>query len=171
MEEVATRAGVSKALIYRQFPSKDSLVQAMFDQVIDALSSVKAQPWGGYAAGTISTIRAARLRPAAFLLLYRDCRGDPTYSVHFERLQELYIDWLMLFFPSQQGQTTVRAVRTVMAVRNMIGFLLEALSNWLTIGPPEEDKAWAAWIGDMLRSWKRNTEYFLQIPPLQRLAR
>ena len=170
MTEVGERAGISKVLIYRQFPSKDALVAAMFDQVIEVLSSVKSEPWRGYGSHTIGIIKVARQRPAAFLLLHRDCRGDPVYSVHFDRLQSLYVDWLMPFFPSGQGQTAVQAERTMMAVHNMVGFLLEALSNWLAIGSPADDEAWAAWIGNMVRSWKRNSEYFLKIQPVGRLT-
>lgn len=164
MDDVAARAGLSKVLIYRQYESKDALVAAIFDEVIVALEELKAQSWGGYAAGTTGTLAAARGRPEAFLLLYRDSRGDPTYRHHFERLQDLYVDWLMGFFEGERGQTTARARRAEMAVRDLTGFLFEALTNWLTTGTREEDPMLAGYVGDMIRSWRWNTEQRWKIP-------
>lgn len=164
MDDVAARVGISKVLIYRQFESKDALVAAISDDVLSALEALKDEPWAGYAAGTVGTLAAARERPDAFLLLYRDCRSDPLYRRHFERLQSLYVDWLMGFFESERGKETLRARRAEMAVRDLTGFLFEALANWLIDGDPGEDHVFAAWIGDMIRSWRWNTEQRWQIP-------
>lgn len=164
MDDVAARVGVSKVIVYRSFPSKDALIGAIFADVIAALEALKAEPWGGYAAGTVGTLAAARERPDAFLLLYRDCRSDPLYRHHFERLQNLYVDWLMGFFESERGQTSLRAQRADMAVRDLTGFLFEALANWLLTGAPAEDATFAAWIGDMIRGWRWATEQRWGIP-------
>jgi AcrR family transcriptional regulator len=164
MDDVAARAGLSKVLVYRQFDSKDALVAAIFEEVLSDLEALKTEPWGGYSAGTTGTLAAARQRPDAFLLLYRDCRGDPLYRHHFERLQSLYVEWLMGFFETERGRTTQRARRAEMAVRDLTGFLFEALANWLTDGDPADDPTFAAWIGDMIRSWRWNSEQRWQIP-------
>lgn len=164
MDDVANRSGISKVLVYRQFASKDALVAAMFEDVLLALAALQQQPWGGYAAGTVGTLTAARRRPDAFLLLYRDCRGDPLYRQHFERLQALYVVWLMGFFEGERGRDTPRARRAEMAVRDLSGFLFEALANWLTDGDPADDQVFAGWIGDMIRSWRWNSEQRWQIP-------
>jgi len=164
MDDVAAQVGLSKVLVYRQFQSKDALVAAMFEEVLAALEALKAEPWGGYSAGTDGTLAAARQRPDAFLLLYRDCRGDPLYRHHFERLQSLYVDWLMGFFEGERGKTTPRAKRAEMAVRDLTGFLFEALANWLTEGDAAEDPVFARWIGDMIRSWRWNSEQHWGIP-------
>lgn len=164
MDDVAAQAGISKVLVYRVFPSKDALVAEIFGEVLQLLESVRGKPWGGYAAGTVDTIAAARERPDAFLLLYRDCRGDPLYRHHFERLQSFYVDWLMGYFEPLRDSTTLEAERARMAVRTLTGFLFEALANWLQTGTAEEDVDFARWIGEMIRDWRWNTEQTWRIP-------
>ncbi|WDA39631.1 TetR/AcrR family transcriptional regulator [Erythrobacter sp. BLCC-B19] len=164
MDEIALRMGISKVVIYREFASKDALIAAIFEDVLEALGALKNEPWSGYAGGTIGTIAAARQQPDAFLLLYRDCRSDPLYRHHFERLQALYVDWLMGYFEHERGTGSHRALRAEMAVLNLTGFLFEALANWLTTGTPDEDTIFASWIGDMIRDWRWNTEQKWQIP-------
>lgn len=164
MDEIAARVGVSKVIIYREFRSKDSLVEAIFEDVLASLEELKLAPWGSYAGGTIGTIDAARRQPDAFLLLYRDCRGDPLYRHHFERLQSLYIDWLMSYFEDERNQHTPRAMRARMAVQSLTGFLFEALTSWLTSGTPAEDPIFADWIGEMIRQWRWNSEQKWEIP-------
>lgn len=164
MDDVAAGVGVSKIIVYREFGSKDALIEAMFEEVLQSLEALKMAPWGGYAAGTVGTIAAARQQPNAYLLLYRDCRSDPLYRHHFERLQTLYVDWLMGYFESERGGDSPRARRAEMAVRNLTGFLFEALANWLTSGSPDEDLIFAGWIGDMIRDWRWNTEQKWRIP-------
>lgn len=164
MDEIALRMGLSKVVIYREFGSKDALVAAIFEDVLTALEALKSEPWGGYDAGTIGTIAAARDQPDAFLLLYRDCRSDPLYRQHFDRLQALYVDWLMGYFEHERGSGSHQEMRAEMAVRDLTGFLFEALANWLVTGTPEEDPVFASWIGDMIRDWRWNTEQKWKIP-------
>lgn len=166
MDDVAAELNLSKGLIYRQFSSKDDLIAAIFEEVLAVLGRLKVEPWGGYHAGTVGTIAAARENPEAFLLLYRECRGDPVYRIHASQLEELYVDWLMRFFEDQKGQSSKEARRAEMAVRNLTGFLFEALSNWLTEGDAAEDPIFAAWIGDIIKSWRRSTIAHWNLPDI-----
>src|SRR4051794_9567792 len=74
MQDVAERAGVAKILIYRQFPSKEALLAAIFEEVLQEIRAVYDSPWPGYGAALMEVLGRARENRAAYLLLLRDSR-------------------------------------------------------------------------------------------------
>jgi AcrR family transcriptional regulator len=43
VEEIARRAGVGKGTLYRRFPTKEALVCAIFDDILDEIEAISAQ--------------------------------------------------------------------------------------------------------------------------------
>src|SRR6201990_342982 len=43
VEEIARRAGVGKGTLYRRFPTKEALVRAIFDDILDEIEALSAQ--------------------------------------------------------------------------------------------------------------------------------
>src|SRR3954454_21063847 len=43
VEEIARRAGVGKGTLYRRFPTKEALVQAIFDDILDEIEQLSAE--------------------------------------------------------------------------------------------------------------------------------
>src|SRR4051794_37030188 len=62
VEQIARRAGVGMGTLYRRFPTKESLVQAIFEQRIDDLEPVieralaGADPWAGFVDVLMATV-------------------------------------------------------------------------------------------------------------------
>src|SRR6185312_9792997 len=62
VEQIARRAGVGMGTLYRRFPTKESLVHAIFEQRIDDLQPVIDRalggddPWQGFADVMLATV-------------------------------------------------------------------------------------------------------------------
>jgi AcrR family transcriptional regulator len=62
VEQIARRAGVGMGTLYRRFPTKESLVHAIFEQRVDDLQPVIDQalagddPWEGFVAVLLATV-------------------------------------------------------------------------------------------------------------------
>jgi len=62
VEQIARRAGVGMGTLYRRFPTKESLVHAIFEERIDALQPVidralgSGDPWEGFVEVVLATV-------------------------------------------------------------------------------------------------------------------
>ncbi len=77
MQDVANRVGMAKILIYRLYPSRQALIDALFSDILGEIEAIATKPWRGYGSGIATLIEMGRARPALFLLLLRDARGGP----------------------------------------------------------------------------------------------
>jgi AcrR family transcriptional regulator len=92
MAEIARRAGVGMATLYRNFPGRRELLQALFADEVDAICAA-AEAMGGAAPGAAFTAWLHRFfafvmskRPiAAELLEYTD-RADPIFGTNRDRV-------------------------------------------------------------------------------------
>lgn len=71
MQDVADAAGVPKILVYRIFPSKQALLDAIRDKVLATIHEVWREPVYHYGARLHSMAVAARRQPEPFLLVLR----------------------------------------------------------------------------------------------------
>ena len=71
MQDVADAAGVPKILIYRIFPSKQALLDAIRDKVLAKIHEVWKEPNYFYGSRLYSMALAARAQPEPYLLVFR----------------------------------------------------------------------------------------------------
>lgn len=71
MQDIADAAGVPKVLIYRIFPSKQALLDAIRDYVVQTIVAVYQIPRYVYGARAQEIAHAAQACPEAFLLVFR----------------------------------------------------------------------------------------------------
>src|ERR1044071_6244492 len=63
VEEIARRAGVGKGTLYRRFPTKEALVRAIFEDILDEIerivedSEAEPDPWAAFTAYLAATAR------------------------------------------------------------------------------------------------------------------
>src|SRR6185503_19902238 len=63
VEEIARRAGVGKGTLYRRFPTKEALVRAIFEDILDEIERIvdtsesEPDPWAAFAGYLSSTAR------------------------------------------------------------------------------------------------------------------
>jgi AcrR family transcriptional regulator len=155
MQDVADAAGVAKILIYRQFPSKDALLAAIFEEVLGEIRSVYDSPWPGYGGAVMAVLERARSNRAAYLLLLRDCRSDPQarrwYAIYEERQIEPFLTFLK---PAEDAPPGAEA-RARLAAHTLIGIVTETLINWIEDRDGLDDEARVRWFGHLAREWRR----------------
>ena len=82
MEEVASRAGVTRLIVYRHFNSKEDLYRAVLDRAVRGVAlAVSGHGEGGPTVGSVVNgfLDAAAADPEGFKLLVRhSARGSPT---------------------------------------------------------------------------------------------
>ncbi|CAO5154884.1 Transcriptional regulator [Frankia sp. AiPs1] len=94
LEQVARRAGVGVATVYRHFPSRDHLLQAVFERLVTRLRRDPAQdgddPWRDLADALAATVEALAARQVILALVHESggvrASGIRSYYLSMERL-------------------------------------------------------------------------------------
>ena len=94
VEEIARRAGVGKGTLYRRFPTKDALVQAIFEDRLDELEAMAGSAEGGpdaWDAFARFLADAARMQASdqGFLDVVAQRSGSAVDPRHRERFLEI----------------------------------------------------------------------------------
>ena len=155
MQDIADRAGVAKILIYRQFPSKEALLKAIFEQVLGELRESHESPWPGYGAGLMQVLHRARTNRAAYLLLLRDSRSDPDAKHWFSIYEERQIEPLMEFMKPAEGAPAGARQRARLAARSLVSVVTETLISWIEDRDGLDDAERVRWFGQIVRAWRR----------------
>jgi len=157
MQDIADRAGVAKILIYRQFPSKEALLAAIFEEVLREIRAVYDAPWPGYGAGLMEVLRRARTNRAAYLLLLRDSRSDPEARRWYDIYRERQIEPFMVFLKPAEGAPPGGEDRARQGALSLVGIVTETLINWIEDLDGLDDEARVRWFGHIVREWRRIT--------------
>jgi AcrR family transcriptional regulator len=165
MQEIADRAGVAKILIYRQFPSKEALLAAIFEEVLHEIRAVYDRPWPGYGAGLMEVLRRARNNRAAYLLLLRDSRSDPEARRWYEIYEARQIAPFMVFLKPADGAPAGAEGRARIAAHTLVGIVTETLINWIEDRDGLDDDARVRWFGHIVREWRRVTRVVYRLNP------
>lgn len=89
LEDVALQAGVTRAIIYRHFESKQELYRAVLDDTRARLSSRLGAP-DAYSPETVpALVRAACENPDGFRLLFRHAQREPDFAEFAEQRNRL----------------------------------------------------------------------------------
>jgi AcrR family transcriptional regulator len=152
MEDIAAAAGITKLIVYRHFTSKEVLYRAVLQGVFDRLAAqLKRGPEaGGYGVGAQALLAVARGDEAGFRLLWRHAGREPRFARYADELR----------------RRAVSAVRSALAghvprehlewaAHAVVGYLVEAVLNWLEFGDPARDEQFAAATNQALRAGVR----------------
>jgi AcrR family transcriptional regulator len=145
MEHVATRAGVSKALVYQHFPSKEELFAAVTEQVVEGfmarLPGVLSKAgdalgaWRGVVRLLCDTVSE---RPEAWALVARHL-DNPELGASLRRLREQVIEVfarVLASYYEPEGEVAALSKEEVLAqarltVPLLMGALQGLMSWWL----------------------------------------
>lgn len=149
MREIAEAAGAAKVLFYRQFPSREALVEAVFEKVATAIEDAYAAPWEGYGSMVARVLETAREEPAPFLLVFRNCRaGQPEWEARLRLL--LARTSLPLFKPGPDAPPGAED-RADKAAGALFGLFLDSMIRWLEDSDGLTDAERIRWWGRIVR--------------------
>jgi len=165
MEQVAAAAGVTKVVLYRRFPSKDALIQAIFVETVRRLRAQDAKPWTGYGGGMRKSLEAARSFEDGFILLVRHGNQHPAYRTHYEALRARVAGRLrgLLWYPGRPPPRGQRPELLDLSLEPMISFCYDCLAYWVENGDPGKDEQFLRWHGQMIRAWRHNAAELLNL--------
>lgn len=157
MQDVADRAGVAKILIYREFPSRKALLEAIFEQVLAEIREVWDQPWPGWGGGMIELHRRAEQNRSGYLLLLRDSRSHPETVGWWDIYKARQIEPFARFLTPSEGAPPGADARARQAALSLVGMLTETLIAWIENEDGLEEDQRREWFGHMVREWRRIT--------------
>lgn len=145
MTDVATRAGVTRLILYRHFDSKEELYRAALSIVIERLQT----EFDGLERPEISAamLRVAREHPNEYRLLWRHARHEPLFAVEAEVFQLASAEYANAIVSDYITDHTMRS----WAATAVVDHLHEGICAWLDRGDPERDDEFA----ELLRSGVR----------------
>lgn len=165
MEQVAAAAGVTKVVLYRRFPSKDALIQAIFDETVRRMRTAVARPWPGYGAGMRRSLSAARSFEDGFILLIRHVDRHPHHQAALASIRRRAAKRLraLLWHPDPPPPQAEWPALIDLATEPMTSFNHEALAHWVEHGDPAKDELYIRWCAQMMRAWRHNAAELLNL--------
>jgi AcrR family transcriptional regulator len=157
MQDVADRMGVAKILIYRLYPSRQSLIDALFDDLLARIEAEAGRPWGGYGSSIARLVTMSRANPKLALLLLRDARAAPEALAWREALEALLTQLIEPFVapPPTASKAAVATCRH--AARTFMPFVIEAWAAGVEETDGMEDATRTRWFGEIVRAWREAT--------------
>lgn len=131
MRDVADAAGVPKVLIYRIFPTKQALLDAILDRVLTAIHSAYLEPDYIYGSRIRSLARAAKDCPATFLLVMRYSLGG-VEAEWAKKIGDTFAGYTRRgWYEPTKDAPRGAAARADYAARLYVGPMIETLIRWI----------------------------------------
>ena len=164
MQDVADRMGVAKILIYRLYPSRQALIDALFGDMLARIEAEAGRPWGGYGSSIARLVNMSRANPRLALLLLRDARGAPETSVWREALEDLLTRLIEPFVapPPDAPEATRATCRH--AARTFMPFVIEAWAAGIEGTDGMDDDTRTRWFGEIVKAWRAATYAAVGLP-------
>ncbi len=134
MEEIAAACGVTAAIVYRHFASKEELYRAVLESIGEGLRDSLPDPAAPFGIDLAAFLAAARSDPDGFRLFWRHAAREPRFSAYADELRERAV---AAVGKALAGRVS-RSLREWTA-HAIVGFAVEGLLNWLEYGDPRED--------------------------------
>ncbi len=158
MVDAAGASGITQLIIYRHFESKEALYRAALHRVSDRLSTewtgISEHP--GFGVGARTVLASARKDPLGFRLLWRHAAREPLFRSYASELTEQATGAVGASLQERVPQENLQ-----WASHATVGYLVEAVLNWLEYGDPKRDalfvKATNAAMRAGIRVWTRET--------------
>ncbi|MEI8240438.1 MAG: TetR/AcrR family transcriptional regulator, partial [Actinomycetota bacterium] len=89
MEDIATRAGVTRMMLYRYFESKDDIYTAVLDRVAEAITLELASLQTPVTSDSVTRVHfaVAASNPAGYRLFWTRARSEPLFAGHTAALE------------------------------------------------------------------------------------
>lgn len=138
LDDIATRAGITRAILYRHFDSKTDLYRAVLDRFCAVLGDHVAEPVGGFTEASIDgLVKAATAEPAGFRLLFQHAAREPEFSALVERFR----DEVAAVALRQISRLVADPAWARWAAQLAPAAVIEAIIAWLDAGLPDPDLA------------------------------
>ncbi|WP_297508311.1 TetR/AcrR family transcriptional regulator [uncultured Caulobacter sp.] len=171
MQDVADRLGVAKILIYRLYPSRQSLLDALFGDMLARIEAEAGRPWGGYGSSIARLVTMSRANPKLTLLLLRDARGAPEAVVWREALERLLTQLIEPFVAAPANASDAQRATCKHAARTFMPFVIEAWAAGLEETDGMDDATRTRWFGEIVRAWREATYAAARLPVPESLPR
>ncbi|MCR5876750.1 TetR/AcrR family transcriptional regulator [Phenylobacterium sp. J426] len=156
MQDVADALGAPKVLIYRIFPNKQALMDALLERVLSAIHDAYAQPYRAYGERVLQIVRTAREHPDLFLLVLRYSRGGAEQNRWRAEIWETFAAYVEArWFLPGEGVAPGAGGRARLAALQVVGPIVDVLINWLEGADGLTDAARAEWWGRVSREYHR----------------
>jgi len=153
MRDIAEAAGAAKVLFYRLFPSREALVEAVYARVEAAIEEAYTQPWDGYGSMVRHVLATARLEPAPFLVVLKNCRGgQPEWE---DRLRMLLARTSLPLFKPGENAPAGADIRALRASGAMFGLFVDSMITWLEDRDGLTDDERIRWWGHIVKAWRQ----------------
>src|SRR6266542_3806720 len=136
LDDIATAAGVSRAILYRHFDSKTDLYRAVLDRACTRLAD--AVGTSDFTAASIDAlVGAAAADPDGFRLLFHHAAREPEFRAEMDRFHTAMVTIarreLVARIPDPTWATWAARLAPTVAV--------EAVMAWLDAGQPDREQA------------------------------
>ncbi len=157
MQDVADRMGVAKILIYRLYPSRQSLIDALFGEMLVRIKADAGRPWGGYGSSIARLVEMSRANPKLALLLLRDARGAPEAAAWRAALEALLTKLIEPFVAPPEDASDAQRATCRHAARTFMPFVIEAWAAGVEETDGMDDTTRTRWFGEIVRAWREAT--------------
>jgi AcrR family transcriptional regulator len=158
MQNVADRLGVAKILIYRLYPSRQRLIDALFGEMLARIEADAGRPWGGYGSSIARLVEMSRAaNPKLALLLLRDARGAPEAAAWCAALEALLTKLIEPFVAPPEGASETQQATCQHAARTFMPFVIEAWAAGVEETDGMDDATRTRWFGEIVRAWREAT--------------
>ena len=165
MQQIADAAEAPKPVFYRIYPSREALIDALFQHVHDVIVEAQAEPWQGYGWALKVLYLRARADRDIFLAVLEVFYATPAYTAWRERLLDLVHKQSILFFTPSEGAPSGASARAVRASRSLESLSFDTLATWLENRDGLSDEARFRWWGRIIREWRKATREAYQLDP------
>jgi AcrR family transcriptional regulator len=152
MRDIAQAAGAAKVLFYRLFPSREALVEAIFEKVEREIRDAYAKRWEGYGSLVRHVLAAAREEPAPFLLVFKNVRA--TGLDWEERLRVIMAQVSLPLFKPGADAPAGSDERAMRASGAMFGLFVDSMITWIEDRDGLTDEERVRWWGAIVKAWR-----------------
>lgn len=154
MEDVARAAGVPKVLIYRIFPSKKALLEAIFETVTSAIHESYRAPCRIYGGRARDIVGRARQCPEPFILVFRYSQVGVDPGGWSQAITDLFSAYTRerWFRPGPDAEAGAEE-RAEFASRLNVAPLLDTMVRWLENRDGLDDQTRLKWWARISRDY------------------
>lgn len=164
MRDFAEAAGAAKILFYRLFPSREALVEAVFERVEKAVKA-SFSTWDGYGSMVRNVLADARRDPAPFLVVLKNCGGGADRSDWGDRLRAIVNERSRPMFEPKPGAPDGAEERAGQAGATLFGLWIDCMTTWLEERDGLDDAARIRWWGRIVKEWRLATREAYRLDP------